>query len=117
MSIELDKALMARSRRKVRALTFADRVAINLLYDNRKGVSGPVLARVFGVSKNTIYYKSLTGKADSYPTTGEQVNEVEGEIARLGRDEAKAIYLTDEILTRVNTELQRTARRKERRRR
>ena len=117
MSVELDKALIARSRRKVRALTFADRVAINLLHDNRKGVSGPMLARVFGVSKNTIYYKSLTGKADSYPTNGAQVTEVEQEIARLGVRRAKKLYLTPDIVARVNAEMARTAERKERRRR
>jgi hypothetical protein len=112
MAVELDRALIVRSRRKARALTFGDRVAINLLYDAKKGVSVPILARVFGVSKNTIYYKSLTGKANSYPTTGKQVNEVEREIRRLGRPRAREVYLTDEIKAAVNAEMARTAERK-----
>jgi hypothetical protein len=112
MAVELDPALIARSRRKARMLTFSDRVAINLLYDNKNGVSVPILARVFGVSKNTIYYQSLTGKADSYPTTGKLVKEVEKEIRRLGRPKAREVYLTDEIKTAVNAEMARTAERK-----
>jgi hypothetical protein len=116
MAVELDKAMIVRSRRKARALTFGDRIAINLLYDAKKGVSVPILARVFKCSKNTIYYKSLTGGADSYPTSGREVSEVEAEIARLGRDEAARLYLTDKIKKRVMAEVERTARRKERRR-
>jgi hypothetical protein len=116
MGIELDPALIARSRRKVRALTFGDRVAINLLHTGQPKISTPILARVFKCSKNTIYYKSITGQADSYPTDGHEVTEVEREIAFWGREEAARIYLTDKIKKRVMLEVARTARRKERRR-
>jgi hypothetical protein len=75
-----------------------------------------VLARAFKCSKNTIYYKSLTGRADSYPTTGGPVNAVETEIARLGVEAASRLYITEEIQAKVKAELERTARRKQRRR-
>jgi hypothetical protein len=117
MSFELNRALIVRSRLKARKLSLSDRIVINLLYDNKSkdSVSVPILARVFKCSKNTIYYKSLTGRADSYPTNGHEVSEVEREIALLGREEAKRKYLTDKIMKKVRAEVERTARRKERR--
>jgi hypothetical protein len=110
-----DPAMIARSRRKVRALSFDERVAIRLMWHEGKGVPGPVLARAFRCSKNTIYYRSLTGRADSYPTTGTDVDQVEAEIARLGIEEASRLYITEEIQAKVKAELARTARRKQRR--
>lgn len=65
MTVALDRSLMMRVKRKPRedVLTFDECVALNLFW--RKGVPVPILAKAFHASKNTIYYRALTGTADS----------------------------------------------------
>ena len=77
-------------------------MAINLLW--RKGVRVPILAEVFNVSKNTVYYKALTGTADSYPNSmrSNSAADTNRLIERLGVKEAERRFLTDEIKTAVN---------------
>jgi hypothetical protein len=118
MSIELDEALIYRTKRRARedGLTADERIALNLFW--RKGVRVPILARAFQCSKNTIYYKSLTGDADSYPTSNRSNSAAETNalVDRLGVDEAWDRFVTPRMIDAVNAEMAREARRRERRR-
>lgn len=109
MSVELDETLIYRTRRKVRddELSPDERVAINLFW--RQGVRVPVLARVFGISKNTIYYKALTGYADSYPNTRKRnpAAETNAIIEKLGEEEAFRRFVKPEWTEAVNKEMAR----------
>ena len=116
MSVQLDETLIYRTKRRARddGLTADDRIAINLLW--RRKVRVPVLAKVFKVSKNTIYYKALTGTADSYPNSNRsnsatETNEV---IERLGEEEAWRQFVTDKVIRAVNDENRREAERRRR---
>lgn len=117
MSVALDESLIYQTKRRTRAdaLTPEERLALNVLW--RKGVRIGVLARVFRVSKNTIYYKSLTGKAKSYPISNRSNSAAETNalVEKLGVKEAERRYLTDEIRRRVNDENARELMRRRRR--
>jgi hypothetical protein len=117
MSVQLDETLIYRTKRRARedGLTPDERIAINLLW--RKKVRVPVLAKVFKVSKNTIYYKALTGTADSCPNSNrsnsaKETNEV---IERLGPDAAWSQFVTDKMVKAVNDENRREADRRKKR--
>ncbi len=107
MTVELDQTLVIKARRIARRMDFSDCVAANLLH--RRKVRATVLARVFRVSKNTLYYRALTGTANSYPTLGAWVRAVEEEIERLGVTEAERVYLNASLVAKVNAELARVA--------
>jgi hypothetical protein len=113
----LDPTLIYRTKRKARpdGLTADQRIAINLLW--RRGVRVPIIAKVFGVSKNTIYYKALTGDADSYPNSprSNSAAETNALIDRLGVEEAERQFLPDKIVEAVNAALRREAKRRNRR--
>ena len=104
MTEKLDQTLIFRVRRKAGAnqLTAEQCIAINLL--NRQGVSGTILAKVFGVSKNTIYYRCISGAAKSYRTSTKYniANEVKKVIAEMGEDVAWDLFVTDEMVQRAN---------------
>ncbi len=102
--IQLDQTLVYKAKRRFpeSKLSPDTCIQINLLW--RKQVRTPILARVFGVSKNTIYYRCLTGKADSYPNnqwsnTADDTNKL---IDSIGEEQAWEKYMTDEIVTKVN---------------
>lgn len=118
MNVRLDETLIYRTRRRARedGLTADERIAINLLW--RKKVRVAILAEVFNVSKNTIYYKALTGTADSYPNSprSNSAAETNEAIERLGFDEAWKQFVTDDIVKRINEANKREADRRRRRR-
>jgi hypothetical protein len=121
MTIEIDKTLLYRTKRRGRedGLTPEERVAINLLWNNNQGVRVPILSKVFLVGKNTIYYKALTGSANSYPTTdaSNSAAETRALIERLGYDEAYRQFVTPKMIQAVNQEMALEAARRQRRRR
>lgn len=102
--LSLDETLIARSRRKPRedALRNEDCIAVNLFW--RKGVRVPILAKVFHASKNTLYYRALTGTAESYPNSlyNNQAAETNALIEKIGEDEAWHRYVTDDMVLAVN---------------
>ena len=106
---QLDETLIFRTKRRRRpdGLSDDERIAINLLW--RKGVRVAILAEVFNVSKNTIYYKALTGTADSYPTSirSNSAADTNAQIEHLGVKKAERRYLTDKIKAAVNAALER----------
>jgi hypothetical protein len=117
MKVKIDKILVAQIRRKSRpdGLTPGERVAINLFaYHPSTPVPIAVLARVFRVSRNTIYYQALTGDADSYPNSGSSnlARETRELIGVLGRDEAWRRYVTDQMVLSINAEMARVASKK-----
>jgi hypothetical protein len=116
MNIALDETLIYRTKRRARddGLTPEERVAINLFW--RKDVKVPILARAFKVGKNTIYYKCLTGEADSYPTSSRMnaAKETNDLIERLGEDVAWEQFVTEDMVEAVNEEMAREAERRAR---
>lgn len=107
----LDETLIFETRRRVRkdGLTPEARIAINLFW--RRGVRVPILGKVFKTSKNTIYYRCLTGGADSYPNS-DQFNpaaETNATIERLGEEEAYKRFVTPKMIKAVNDEMAREA--------
>jgi hypothetical protein len=110
------RTLIYRTKRRARddGLTPEERVAINVFW--REGVRIPILAKVFKVSKNTIYYKALTGEADSYPNSNrsnsaKETNEL---IESLGLEEARAQFVTEKMQLAVEAEMAREAKRRAR---
>jgi transposase len=110
--------LIYRTKRRTRedGLTPEERIALNVYW--RDGVRIPILARIFGVSKNTIYYKALTGEADSYPNSNRSNSAAETNalVERLGVEEARRRFVTPRMQAALEDELRREARRRERRR-
>lgn len=104
MTIALDQSLIFRVRRKAGAnqLTPEQCIAINLL--RRKGIRGTILAKAFRVSKNTIYYRCLTGSAASYrgSTTYNVADEVNRIIDKMGAEAAWRKFVTDDMVGKVN---------------
>ena len=101
MSVTLDETLIAQARRAPRhdGLGENEKIALNLFW--RKGVRVPILASVFRVSKNTVYYNCLTGDAASYPQ-GNRAKEVNDRIDAMGEDVAWKKYVTDTMIRAVN---------------
>lgn len=110
MSMELDTTLIQIAKRKPRkdGLTHKQVMAINWFW--RMGVKVSVLAKVFGVSKNTIYYKCLTGDAASYPesrvNTAAATNDI---FESLGPNEVERRYVTKKMIKAVHAEAKREA--------
>jgi hypothetical protein len=116
MNVTLDESLIYRAKRRARedGLTPEERIALNLFW--RKGVRVPILAKVFRCSKNTCYYKSLTGEADSYPNSNRSNSAAETNalIDSLGVDEAWRRFVTDDMVAAVNAEMALEVERRER---
>ena len=108
---ELDRKLIAHARRRRRpeGLSFRERVALNLFW--RNGVSAAILAEVFKVSKNTIYYSAIPKRRTTAALEVDAYIEEHGEV-ELWRSEV----LPSEI-ERVNQALARAAERKAAKRR
>jgi hypothetical protein len=109
MTVALNEDLIMRMRRKPRedTLTEAECIAINLFW--RKKVNVTLLAKVFKVSKNTIYYRAITGTGgDGYlsPLYSNQANEVNTLIDKMGAAKAWSKYVTDEMVIAVNQALE-----------
>ena len=107
MTIDLDETLIYKTKRKPRedGLTDDECIALNLFW--RKHVKVPILAKVFRVSKNTIYYRALTGKADSYPNSlySNKAKDTNALIDKMGFKAAWDKYVTDEMVDAVNEEM------------
>lgn len=105
----LNETLIYSTRRRGRpgGLTPDQRVAVNLFW--RKRVRAVILARVFNVSPNTIYYAALTGEADSYPTSMQRNSaaKVNDLIEEIGEEEAWRRFVTDDMINEVNAEMAR----------
>jgi hypothetical protein len=104
MNVQLNEALILRTRRRVRddQLTFGERMAMHWFW--RRKVKVPIIAKVFKVGKNTVYYKSLTGEADSYPTSSRSnsVAEVRALFDKMGEAEVRRVYVRDQWVEEVN---------------
>ena len=105
MNVELNMELVRSTKRSPRAgggLSFDERMAVNWFW--RQDVKATILAKVFRVSKNTIYYSALTGLAQSYPAkTAVEINEA---IDQIGMDEVKRLYVKPWMTKAVNAELE-----------
>jgi hypothetical protein len=108
MTAQLNQELMYLTKRRARGdgLKPRERIAINVFW--RRGVKVPVLARVFGVSKNTIYYKCLTGMANSYPNGASNLaEETNALIESMGVEEAYKKYVTPKMIRAINDDMER----------
>ena len=107
MTIELDETLLYKTKRKSRedGLTDDECIAINLFW--RKHVKVIILAKVFRVSKNTCYYRCITGNANSYPTSmySNKAHDTNALIDRIGFQAAWDKYVTDDMVRAVNAEM------------
>jgi len=103
-SVALNEDLIKKMRRSPNenTLTNDECIALNLFW--RKRVKVPILAKAFRVSKNTIYYRALTGTADSYPTSiyANKAQEINTLIDKMGVPAAWRRYVTDEMVVAVN---------------
>jgi hypothetical protein len=108
MTVQLDEDLIHKIKRKPREDVLSDNecVALNLFW--RRKVKVPILAKVFKVSKNTIYYRALTGTADSYPTSvySNKAKDTNALIDKIGVEAAWKRYVTDEMVMHVNQEME-----------
>ena len=107
MTREIDETLIYKTKRKPRqdGLTDDECIAINLFW--RKHIKVPILARVFRVSKNTCYYRCLTGSADSYPTSmySNKAKDTNALIDKMGFQAAWNRYVTDQMVDDVEAEM------------
>jgi hypothetical protein len=87
-------------------LTPEECIAINLFW--RAGYSPTVLAKVFGVSTRTLYYRAISSISPTvYGTnTARQVNEY---IDRIGEKTAWGEYVTDKMTRTVADAMRRAA--------
>ena len=115
MTVALDPALVFQTKRRTRedGLSDAECIAINLFW--RREVRVPILARVFKVSKNTIYYRCLTGNADSYPNSlyANKARDTNKLIDDMGVEAAWKKFVTDDMVRKVNAEMAEELRRRE----
>jgi hypothetical protein len=104
MNVQLDKTLVRRTRRRIRKdeLTFDERMAIHWFRKNDIKIA--ILAKVFGMAKNTLYYKALTGDADSYPNSpkSNSVADIKALFDELGMDEVERRYVTNKMKKAMN---------------
>lgn len=107
MGVMLDENLINLSRRRPRedALTHDQLVAINLFW--RRGVKVTIIAKVFHASKNTLYYRALTGTADSSQSAlyAGQAQEINALVDKLGHEKAWDQYVTDDMVTAIHAAL------------
>jgi hypothetical protein len=95
MTVTLDEITLFRTKRLGRKLTPDECVAINLF--RRRDVRVQVLMRAFGVCKNSIYNKALTG-ADGL------AKEADALIEKIGPRRAWNEFVTQDMVDRVNLE-------------
>jgi hypothetical protein len=97
---ELDQDLVRRARRAPRKdeLSEGERIAMNVFW--RSGVRVPVLSRIFGCARNTVYYNCLTGDQVSYPSN--RAIEINEFVEKIGVGEAYRRYVTPEMVKAVN---------------
>jgi hypothetical protein len=107
MTREIDETLIYKTKRKPRQDGLTDEECICLNPFWRKHIEVPILAKVFRVSKNTVYYRALTGKADSYPNSlySNKAKDTNALIDRLGFQNAWNRYVTDEMVDAVEAEM------------
>jgi len=76
-------------------------IAINLFV--RRGWKIPVLAKAFGVARNTIYYRILTGDAPSYPNSiySNSARDTNDLIDAIGENVAWRDYVTPAMVEAV----------------
>ena len=107
MTRDVDETLIYKTKRKPRedGLTDDECIALNLFW--RKHIKVPILAKVFKVSKNTIYYRALTGSADSYPTSmySNKAKDTNALIDKMGFQAAWNRYVTDQMVDDVEAEM------------
>ena len=100
---KLDPELQFFARRnpRVGALTPQQALALNVLW--RQRVRIPVLEKVFGIGRQSIYGRVLTGEGDSYPTTARtsSAREANALIDSIGLEEAERRYVTPAIAAAV----------------
>lgn len=115
MTREINETLIYKTKRKPRedGLTDDECIALNLFW--RKHIKVPILAKVFKVSKNTIYYRALTGNADSYPTSmySNKAKDTNALIDRMGFQKAWDRYVTNEMVDAVEAEMEAELKRRE----
>jgi hypothetical protein len=100
-------------------LTPEERIAVFILHANGKGYRVGLLADAFKVSRNTIYYKALTGRADSYPNSprSNSAEDTQAVIDHLGLEEATRRFVTPAIVAKVKAAEERALARHRKRRR
>ena len=107
MTREIDETLIYKTKRKPRqdGLTDDECICLNLFW--RKHIKVPILAKVFRVSKNTVYYRALTGKADSYPNSlySNKAKDTNALIDKIGFQAAWDKYVSDEMVDAVEAEM------------
>jgi hypothetical protein len=96
---ELNIRVIQHTKRKRRSdgLNLHERVAIRLFYD--RGVRAAILARVYKVSRNTIYYSALLDRG------GRAATEVEEYLKQWGPDNVYRDEVTAEEILAVNAAL------------
>jgi hypothetical protein len=104
MSVQLDETLIHRTRRRDRqdTVTFEERMAMHWFW--KKKIKPAIIAKTFNVARNTVYYKALTGEADSYPNSpkSNSVGETKALFEKLGMDEVERRYVTNEMKKAAN---------------
>lgn len=116
MTVALNEDLLRKFRRpRNGGLTNEDCIALNLFW--RKKVDVLILAKVFHLSKNTIYIRAITGPAESYPNPNSAYSnsaaEVNALIDKLGVEKAWNRYVTDDMVEAVEAEMKAELERRE----
>ena len=111
MTIALNENLL----RKIKpprsgSLTQEECIALNLFW--RKKVDVLVLAKVFHLSKNTIYGRALTGAANN-PEHAKSAAETNALVDQLGVEKAWHRYVTDDMVKAVEKEMRAEVERRE----
>lgn len=98
-TVELNVGAIEQMRRKKRedGLSLAERIALNLFW--RHGVRAAILARVFNVSKNTVYYTVLNKRKSV------AAKEAHARLEREGEEACWNKYVSDKQISLVNAEL------------
>lgn len=107
---DVDRALVYLTKRKTRKNGLSPRQVLAINWFWRAGVKISILARAFGVSRNTIHYKVANGAAASYPrglaNSADDTNEL---VETLGPDEIKRRFVTKAMVKRVNAAMRHDA--------
>lgn len=104
MTIALNENLMRKLKKpRDNGLTDDECVALNLFW--RKKVNVLLLARVFHVSKNTIYARAITGPVDNHSIHVGSIERINKLIDQLGEEKAWNRYVTNEMVEAVHAEV------------
>lgn len=98
-------------------LTHDELIAANLMWRKDPRLV-PILAKALGCSKNTLYYRAITGHADSYPASGSEADRINREVDKIialsgSLKQAIAEHVPDSIADAVNAEVARRVQLKE----